>query len=301
MNLKRFSELNQSEIDLLVNNINTGIEYEYALFYLLTTAEEKTLFMNSVINIHPYKDRIKSLITQINIGPILSSFNACSFNPSSYYLVTQDDSVGPSDLIATNKNGDKIGLSVKYANSCQQNISGKHFLGKEDIDNIKPEFHKLCDEYIHEMTRAHGSIENWFRKRKTSTKTDEIIDLIRDAVIEKWSSKSTEEKRLLMTRLLQADSPVKYFIVTFKTRANALSTVVRTDLEYNLNYDAIILKKHQTSIISFEHNGAVLGHLQIKFNNGILEKGTDSNSFCTINGIKLRRGAPFTSWNFSLK
>lgn len=293
--------MTESELNSLRQNINTGIEYEYALFYLLTSSAEKELFMKSVILGHNLESKILDLVRQIDVRPINDAFSIASFSPTKFYLVTQDDSIGPADVVASNDIDEYLGLSVKYANSCSLNVSGIHFLDKEGIDALRSQLDHLYDEYVDEMVTIHGHKDNWFRQRKTSSKTDEIIDVIREAVIDKWNSKSADEKKYLMTRLLQADSPIKYFIVTFKNLRGNLVTLVNTDLEYDLNYDFVQLSKHQTSFIRFIHDDIVIGDMQVKFNNGILERGTVRANFRVVDGEFIKRGAPFSSWNFSLK
>lgn len=301
MKLKLLKDLNDAEINALASNINTGIEHEYALFFLLSDEDQRFLFNDKIINNHPYRPRILSLIKEIDIAPIQASFKEANFTPVFFYLVTQEDSVGPSDIVALDDHGDYLGLSVKNSNNCQLNVSGKHFLEPEIISSLRNVIDHLYTEYVIEMTDKFKVVNNWFRKRRPSVKTNEIIDVIRDAVIASWSLKTMEEKKILLRKLLHADSPIKYFIVTFNLKRSVIVTTVRTDLEYNLDYTKTSLIKHQSSFIRFLHEDQVIGDMQVKFNNGILERGSEKNNFLTVDGVHLKKGSPFTSWNFSLK
>ena len=56
------------------------------------------------------------------------------------YLATQDDNVGPSDIVLyenEDKSGNVMGLSVKYNNGCNVNISSLNFLTQEDKEELK--------------------------------------------------------------------------------------------------------------------------------------------------------------------
>jgi len=44
-----------------------------------------------------------------------------------------------------------------------------------------------------------------------------------------------------------------------------------------------------------------VGHMQVKFNNGIVEKCKKKNADIECEEIKLSFGKPFSSWNFSVE
>ena len=301
MNLKSIQNFSAQEINSCINNINTGIEYEYALFYALLPDAEKAEFRQKIVELHPFKERINTIIAQLDFSNIIEELAKRKFKPTHYFLSTQDDSVGPSDIVLGDAQNNYLGLSVKFNNSCQLNVSGKHFLSPENCTELSKEHDTYYHDYISEMTAEHGNITNWFRKRKKSKVTDQLIDTIRDGVIESWTAMDHEQKKSLLTRLLQVDSPIPYVIVTIKPNAAGLTCLLKTDLEYKIDYQKIKLVKHQTSLIRFNHDRAILGDMQVKFNNGILEKGTVANRFQIVAGISLKKGNPISSWNFSLK
>lgn len=59
--------LTSKDITSLRNNINTGIEYEYALFYCLLTEDDKSVFQKEILNYHPHNVEIKQIIANTNI------------------------------------------------------------------------------------------------------------------------------------------------------------------------------------------------------------------------------------------
>jgi hypothetical protein len=62
----------------------------------------------------------------------------------------------------------------------------------------------------------------------------------------------------------------------------------------------VTLTKEATSFIGFRTNGILFAKMQVKFNNGILEKAK-GNSFDFLNdGIRMKKGDPFGSWNFNI-
>ena len=68
MELISMASISQQEIEYLRNNINTGIEFEYALFSLLNNGELQNVFLNEVVLYHPFKDRIELIIAKTNLN-----------------------------------------------------------------------------------------------------------------------------------------------------------------------------------------------------------------------------------------
>ena len=122
--------------------------------------------------------------------------------------------------------------------------------------------------YIKEMSDKYGDINNWFRKRKPSSITDEYIDLIRDAVIENWSN--ITDKPNLLSALFHSDSPIEFWVITYNKNGYILKTEPAT-VEVSRAQD-IIIRKYQTSYVAFYLNDRMIGRMQIKFNNGFIEK-----------------------------
>lgn len=281
----------------LVLNVNTGIEYEIALFYCLLNKDQKSHLTNHVIDRHPFKTKIQNCISGIRISDLkvlnIHEIVDCC-------LTTQDDNVGPSDIVIHYSHR-KIGLSVKYDNTCNVNISGKYFLNPYQIINLKRQLSTLKTDYLNEMSVKYGNHESWFRKRKRSEIVDGFIDLIRDAVIENWSVLTISQKREIIKMFLQLDSPIPYYIVKIG-RISRGSFPIEFSGESMLNPDvsSITLEKHQTSYIEFKHQHERLGLLQVKFNNGFVEKSKGQTYDFMIGTEKVKFGAPFTSWNFTL-
>ena len=65
--------------------------------------------------------------------------------------------------------------------------------------------------------------------------------------------------------------------------------------------DDIILGKYQTSYVAFYLDGTMVGHMQVKFNNGFVEKCKKKNPDVVCQGVNMAFGQPFSSWNFSVE
>ena len=229
-------------------NINTGIEYEIALFAKLI---EKNCddYSKVIRSIHLRHDcsKVMQIMRLTNILPILNELDKNKLNLKDVSFETQNDEVGPADIILIVEdscdNESKIGLSVKYANTCTLNVTGKNFITDSQITVLKSQLHSYTQQYILEMTNLYGGVDNWFRKRKPSKTTDAFIDLIRDAVIDNWAHVKNKEQ-----------------------------------------------------LLSF-----LVGHMQVKFNNGFVEKCKKKNPDITCEGVKMSYGQPFSSWNFSVE
>ena len=106
-------------------NINTGVEYEIALFAKLIEAnsDEYQKVITS-INKRYDKGKIMSILHDTKTRPILDSLAVRNLKLKDATFETQNDNVGPADIVMivedTNNNESKIGLSVKYANTCKR-------------------------------------------------------------------------------------------------------------------------------------------------------------------------------------
>ena len=291
-----------STLSEISNNINTGVEYEIALFYKLLSKQpnEQAQVMNSINNRHD-ASKVKSIIADTDTSIIARSLHALNLELIDSSFETQNDEVGPADIVmhVQDKTGQskKIGLSVKYANTCTLNVTGRNFITDKQIAKLRQLLPQYTDMYIKEMSDAYGNVNNWFRKRKPSSTTDKFIDLIRDAVIENWGNVSN--KTTLLSALFHSDSPIEFWVVTYGNNGFTLKTHPQT-IDMSRAND-VTVKKYQTSYVAFHLDGTMVGHMQVKFNNGFVEKCKKSNPDVVCQGVKMAFGQPFSSWNFSVE
>lgn len=146
------------------------------------------------------------------------------------------------------------------------------------------------------MTKEFGAVDNWFRKRKPSKVTDEYIDLIRDEVIRNWEN--VQNKATLLSTLFHDDSPIKFWVVTYTGKKYLLRTIPQT-IDMRRAGD-VTIGKYQTSYVAFYLDGTMVGHMQVKFNNGFIEKCKKAKPDFVWQDIRMAYGQPFSSWNFSV-
>ena len=281
------------------NNINTGVEYEIALFYQLAPASEQSRIM-AAVNKRADKSKVKELIKETSTTQIVAELSNRGLKLVDVSFETQNDEVGPSDIVMTVLDGSvtkRIGLSVKYANTCTLNVTGRRFITDKQIADLRRQLPRYTKMYVNEMTKEYGSVTNWFRKRKPSKTTDEFIDLIRDAVIDNWSQ--VEDKTTLLSALFHANSPIEFWVVTYTNNGYNLKTKPQT-IEMRRAKD-VVVGKYQTSYVAFYLDGAMVGHMQVKFNNGFVEKCKKQTPDLVCEGVEMSYGQPFSSWNFSVE
>lgn len=283
-------------------NINTGVEYEIALFYKLLEnkpAEQKQVM--SAIQSRYDAAKVKSIITYTDTNIILSSLNKRGLEYVDAAFETQNDEVGPADIVLITKDNSskqvKIGLSVKYANTCTLNVTGRNFITDSQISELRAKLPNYTQDYINEMTATYGDVSKWFRMRKPSRVTDAYIDLIRDAVISNW--KNVQNKTSLLSALFHSDSPIEFWVVTYTNTGYTLKTKPQT-IDMRRAGD-VTVGKYQTSYVAFYLDGVMVGHMQVKFNNGFVEKCKKINPDVVCQGVKMAYGQPFSSWNFSVE
>lgn len=281
-------------------NINTGVEYEIALFYkLLSTAEQQMVL--EAINSRFDKTKIYDIIEHTDIQQILDALESRGLTLYDVSFETQNDNVGPADIVLHVKDANdkkiQIGISVKYANTCSLNVTGRRFITEIQISALKDKLPQYTNMYIKEMNDKYGDINNWFRKRKPSSITDGYIDLIRDAVIKNWPN--VTDKPNLLSALFHSDSPIEFWVITYNKNGYTLKTEPAT-VEVSRAQD-IIIRKYQTSYVAFYLNNRMIGRMQIKFNNGFIEKCKKQNPDLIYQNVKISYGKPFSSWNFSIE
>ena len=280
------------------NNNNVGVEYEFALYYLLLDVKFRDIFKNITINNHTKKEKILQIIDAQKAN-IYQQISRPEYSIYKYvYLATQDDTVGPSDIVLyenADKTGSILGLSVKYNNSCNVNISSHYFLtaiDKEYLKNIQKEY---TNRHIDYQLDNRGNVENWFRIRKYSTTpySTGIIDAIREHVIIRWNNGDVDKQNII-NKLYQTDSPINYEVWKFTKKK--LKVLEKPNIAISPN--DIYIAKYRSSYIGFYHGDTLLCKMQVKFNNGILERATsDSKDAICVNDVYMKMGDAFGSWN----
>lgn len=279
--------LYHNTLNEITSNINTGVEYEIALFYKLLEnkpAEQKQVM--SAIQSRYDAAKVKSIITYTDTNIILSSLNKRGLEYVDAAFETQNDEVGPADIVLITKDNSskqvKIGLSVKYANTCTLNVTGRNFITDSQISELRAKLPNYTQDYINEMTATYGDVSKWFRMRKPSRVTDAYIDLIRDAVISNW--KNVHNKTSLLSALFHSDSPIEFWVVTYTNTGYTLKTKPQT-IDMRRAGD-VTVGKYQTSYVAFYLDGVMVGHMQVKFNNGFVEKCKKINPDVVCQGVK---------------
>lgn len=290
-------------------NINTGVEYEIALFYkLLSSEEEKRLVLES-IQARSDRDVVLSKYRQTDLSRIMFELRERNLQLCDVSFETQNDEVGPSDVVMYVKDAQgcsqQIGLSIKYANTCTLNVSGMYFISQKQRNELQHSLVHYTQKYIEEMTQNYGRVQNWFRQRKPSVNTDQYIDLIRDAVIDNWCN--VQNKTKLFDYLFHADSPIEYWVYEYKTNNRHKLNCAPMKVSHK-DVPNIEISKYQTSYVAFYLFGERIAHMQVKFNNGFLESVYNKNkvrkivnSDFTYEGVEMVYGKPFGSWNFSIE
>lgn len=283
-------------------NINTGVEYEIALFAKLLEKNYTDYFkVISSINKRHDSSKVLQIMGMTNVQNILKELANKNMTLKDVTFETQNDEVGPADIVMvvedSNRKESKIGLSIKYANTCTLNVTGKNFITDSQISNLRNQLPSYTQKYIEEMTNQYKGVDNWFRKRKPSKTTDAFVDLIRDAVIENWPNVKNKEQ--LLSGLFHNDSPIPFWVVTYTKKGYELKTIPQT-IDVSRAKD-VTVGKYQTSYVAFYLDNRMVGHMQVKFNNGFVEKCKKRNPDIIYEGVKMSYGQPFSSWNFSVE
>lgn len=281
-------------------NENPGVEYEIALFYKLLQIkpDEASQVLAAVKSRHDAQ-KVMDIISFSNPVIILHQLQLIGLRLADVSFETQNDDVGPADLVLFVRDSkgisNRIGLSVKYANTCTLNVTGRNFITETQISELRRQLPAFTKMYIQEMTDLYGDVGNWFRQRKPSKTTDAYIDKIRDAVILNWPY--VKNKNTLLSALFHSDSPIVFWVVTYNNRGYTLKTTPQT-IE-SRRADDVTVGKMGTSYVAFYLDGRRVGHMQVKFNNGFIEKCKKAKPDVVWQGVKMAYGQPFSSWNFS--
>lgn len=289
-------------ISEIKTNVNTGVEYEIALFRCLLTNEDEARQVDGAIRSRCDARNVESIIRHTSITSVQKELGVRSLALVDVSFETQNDDVGPSDIVmhvkTANGGMERLGISVKYSNTCTLNATGRKFLTENQIANLKQQLAKFTDDYVSEMSRLYGRVDNWFRKRKPSATTDKYIDLIREEVILNWARKTDSDKKEILMEAYQETSPIPYWVFTYTASSYELDTnPFKIDPS---DVPLVELRKYQTSYVGFYLRGRLIGKMQVKFNNGFVEKCKKNCPDKIVEGVRMSFGQPFTSWNFCL-
>ena len=286
-------------------NENPGRDYELALglalahyyglssdrLYALAAAHRKFAPIKALA------DKLSAHIRTLDLLPDGAT-------PVAILDTTQDDSVGPADLILRYRIEDcerDLGLSIKCQTDVSFNPTGRLFLTNEAISELEHELRTATvPAYKREMTQCFGRRitgkgrhDNWYRKR--ATVTTEFIHSIGKRVAHRWNSEmSNAEKLALANRLSHSKSPIPYLVLRI-SMLPAIVKVVESDEARRLLMDATNVTldaRKGTQIVYFFHSDSTrpIARMQVKFNDGILR----------FRGGREIVGDPFSSWNFEL-
>lgn len=289
-------------------NINTGVEYEIALFYRLLKIcpNEQNRVYNAILTRND-ADKVKNIISFTKTDKILSALSNRGLKLNDVSFETQNDSVGPADIVMfctdSSNSLSKIGLSVKYANTCTLNVTGRRFITESQIATLRDKYKNVyVPEYLKDMSTRFGNASNWHRK--TSTVTDNMIDEIRDAVITNWPN--VQDKKTLLRNLFHDESPIEFWVINYKRNDYILKTKPST-IDMN-QADSVKVEKYQTSYVGFYLGDERVGLMQVKFNNGFIERNFNHKGErkkvqpdFKYDGLEFNYGQPFGSWNFSVE
>jgi hypothetical protein len=129
--------------------------------------------------------------------------------------------------------------------------------------------------------------------------TDRYIDLIRDEVIQNWPRKSEDDRISILREAYQETSPIEYWVVTYKR--NLSYDLETSPCKISLcDMNQVELRKYETSYVGFYLHNQMIGKMQVKFNNGIVERCDTGCPDKIVGGVRMKYGQPFSSWNFCL-
>jgi hypothetical protein len=289
-------------------NTNTGVEYEIALFYkLISNNSDEQSQVKKAIRKRLDSDTVEEIISYTNTSKILTALRERGLTLKDASFETQNDEVGPADVVlfAEDNAGKthRIGLSIKFANTCTLNVTGRKFITDEQIKVLKEKYiTKYIPEFKVYMKATYGHAENWHRKQHPIT--ERMIDEIRDAVILNWPK--VKNKVELMKNLFHDTSPIEFWVVNYSRTDYTLKTKPST-IDMSRAND-VVVKKYQTSYVAFYVDDVRVGRMQVKFNNGFVEsnfnhKGLRKKQTCDfiVDGLEFIYGQPFGSWNFSVE
>jgi hypothetical protein len=172
-----------------------------------------------------------------------------------------------------------------------------NFISQDEKDILKSFIEEQTYKHIQYQIDTRGNVNNWFRQRKYSTTPYSIacVDEIRNRVIYNWNNDSIDKQNVI-GRLYQMDSPIDYEVWKFTKK----KLVVLEKPKIDVDFCKIDVAKYKGSYIGFYYNDKLLCKMQVKFNNGILERATpETKDAFSIDGVYMKMGDAFGSWNCS--
>lgn len=304
------------------------VEYEIGMFLSLLTNEDEINEVRAAIAARHDSELIFDIANSTNKTAIFNILSYAGMTFDDVSFESQNDDVGPADVViyATNRHKEqkKIGLSIKYDNDVICNYTGKDLLSDNQISSLRERLPHFANRYLSEMVDRFGSFHEWYRirfettQKVTSEVTNEYIDLIRDAVIERWNTITQDCKDSFLYKVYRTDSPLDYWIYSFQKKGKF---ILCTNPPYirRSAYSRVSIEKIAGQYLGFFLDNRLLGKTQVKFNNGILEKykskpyidalisGNQELASAIVNrfvekgkgmvveGVPLKFGTPFTS------
>jgi hypothetical protein len=174
-------------------------------------------------------------------------------------------------------------------------MSSSYFLTANDKEELKDIQKEFTHKHIEYQIDTNGHVSNWFRQRKFSTTkySNAIIDFIRDKVIDCWYNGDIN-KQSIINKLYQTDSPIDYEIWKFTKKKLKVLEKPKNDISAN-NID---VAKYRGSYIGFYNDENLICKMQVKFNNGILERATpETKDVICVDDVYMKMGDAFGSWN----
>ena len=298
--------LYQTTLYEIQTNTNPGVEYEIALFYaLLPQGGNEANHVLAAIQKRPDVQKVLDIIAYTDSTILLNELQANGLTLKDVAFETQNDNVGPADIVMEVTNTQnvsfKLGLSVKFANRNTLNPTARKFITDEQIQVLQKHFEEVTiPAFIDEMHGVFGEAMNWRRYRATSA--HEFYDLVRDAVIKNWPN--VTNKTVILAQMFHSDSPIPFWVIDYSSSSYSVDTNPCTVDESRA--DDIVVEKYRNSYVAFKLDGVIIGKVQVKCNNGIIEnlynhagRAKRARPDFTVDGVPKIKGDPFGSWDFT--
>lgn len=296
-------------------NRNTGIEYELAaglaLIRGLSIQGPKARALAGQIPAFEKAERVAEVAARLEEAELASVLQSRLHlqSVSDLDLISQDDST-PGDLLlfTPDRYPHEVSVSVKYGTGVSRNPTGRLFVSAAFIEEKERELGEAAvPAFIAEMTGAYGPAPNWFRKRKTSETAARFVESIAGEVCGEWSGLQPFWRRYIMRSCLQYESAKPYVTLLIRRGGAQFDLPDHSRSERSLmDVDHLEIVPSPTSrhdVIFVHRRHGPAGKMQIKFNNGFLErarKGRHGGEIDLGHAILARPGKPFSSWNFEL-
>lgn len=266
------------------------------------TIFDEEIGLEKEIAAHPKHKEIYSVRDITTLPPKLVLNEGCIVR-----LVTQDDSVGPADVIVANTADSDFEISVKKgkSNTCQSNISGNTFykmLGSAVPEKFLKEVPAVCEGFREEMNQKFGHYSNWFRNKKCTMSSQVKKDYEHRLILNTCDVFNECHNHDMRENLLIKALNIKrrnYVICRYEKNRAVYDEPPSLE---NIDIERIVAKPYGDSFVGFFLDGEMLYKMQVKFNNGILEPSekTGRKDILIGDDYYASYGKPITSWNFSV-